>query len=142
MKNKVFLCFDHGSKRIGVAVGQSITATATPLETINCTNGKPDWKAISRLIGQWQPGDLVVGKPLTMEGDRQEATEAAERFGRQLHGRYALPVHFADERLSSHEARHRLKDSYNIDPHAAQIILESWLRDQVGEKSDVTMRNQ
>ena len=139
MSNKVFLCFDHGEKRIGVAVGQSITATATPLETLNCINGKPDWQQIARLIKQWQPSEFVVGLPLTMEGERQKATESAERFSRQLNGRYLLPVHLADERLSSVEAKHRLKDSYNVDPVAAQLILESWLANQVQHKTDATI---
>jgi putative holliday junction resolvase len=126
VSNKVFLCFDHGEKRMGVAVGQSITATATPLETIICKNGKPDWQQVSRLIKQWQPHELIVGLPLTMQGERQEATESAEKFSRQLSGRYVLPVHLVDERLSSLEARNLLKDSYNVDPVAAQLILETW----------------
>ncbi len=141
MSNKVFLCFDHGLKRIGVAVGQSITATATPLETIVCKNGKPDWQQIARLIKQWQPSEFIIGLPLTMDGLRQEATESAEKFSRQLIGRHPLPVNFADERLSSVEAKHRLKDSYNVDPVAAQIILESWLTNRALQESDVTMHN-
>ncbi len=140
MSGKVFLCFDHGQKRIGIAIGQSITATATALETLACKNGNPDWQEISRLIKQWQPSDFVVGLPLTMAGKRQEATESAERFARQLQGRYRLPVHLADERLSSREARHQLQDSYNIDAVAAQLILESWLRDRALQASDATMR--
>ncbi|MFT5131739.1 MAG: putative Holliday junction resolvase [Gammaproteobacteria bacterium] len=141
MSSKVYLCFDHGEKRIGVAVGQSVSATASPLETISAKHGKPDWKAISRIIKQWDPHEFVVGKPLTMQGDRQDATDAAERFARQLQGRYLLPLHFADERLSTHEAKHRLKDSYKLDHHAAQIILESWLSDKPVRESDVTMQD-
>jgi putative Holliday junction resolvase len=141
VSNKVFLCFDHGEKRIGVAVGQSITATATPLETVTCKNGKPDWDRISSLIRQWQPSEFVVGLPLTMQGERQDASDSAEKFSRQLNGRYHLPVHMADERLSSLEARHRLKDSYNVDPVAAQLILESWLAEQVEKQTNVTMQN-
>jgi putative Holliday junction resolvase len=141
VSNKVFLCFDHGAKRIGVAVGQSITATATPLETVFCKNGKPDWQQISRLIRQWQPNEFVVGLPLTMNGERQEATESAEKFSRQLHGRHPLPVHLVDERLSSLEARNRLKNSYNVDPVAAQLILETWFADQVRQETGVTMQN-
>jgi len=140
VSSKVFLCFDHGKKRIGVAVGQSITTTATPLTTLSCKNGQPDWEELTSLIEQWQPSDFVVGKPLTMDGDRQEATDAAERFARQLHGRYLLPVHLADERLSSREARHRLQNSYHVDPVAAQLILESWLRDRALEATDATMQ--
>ena len=139
MSNRVFLCFDHGEKRIGVAVGQSVSSTATPLETLKCVRGKPEWNAVNRLIKDWQPSDFIVGLPLTMQGERQPATDAAERFARQLHGRYPLPLHFADERLSSHEAKNRLKDTYNIDAHAAQLILESWLSEQARDGGDVTI---
>jgi len=139
VSNSVFLCFDHGEKRTGVAVGQSVSSTATPLETLKCNRGSPDWNTVSRLIKDWQPSAFVVGKPLTMQGERQPATDAAERFARQLHGRYPLPLHFADERLSSHEAKNRLKDTYNIDAHAAQLILESWLTEQAQDNGDVTI---
>lgn len=124
---------------MGVAVGQSVSSTATPLETLKCVHGKPNWNAVSRLIKDWKPSAFVVGKPLTLEGERQPATDAAERFARQLHGRYLLPLHFADERLSSHEAKNRLKDTYNIDAHAAQLILESWLAEQAQNNDDVTI---
>jgi putative pre-16S rRNA nuclease len=142
VSNKIFLCFDHGVKRIGVAVGQSITTTATALETLHCKNGKPDWQQIARLIKQWRPAEFIVGLPLTMDGERQAATELAEKFSRQLSARYLLPVHLADERLSSIEAKHRLQDSYNVDPVAAQIILESWLEDQKQKQTDVAMPDQ
>lgn len=127
MKNEVYLCFDHGEKRIGLAVGQTVSSSASPLETITCKHTKPDWQRISELIKMWRPCALVVGHPLTLEGERQPATEAAEKFARQLQGRYGLPCHLADERLSSYEARQKLKDTYNIDPVAAQLILESWM---------------
>ena len=139
MSNSVFLCFDHGEKRTGVAVGQSVSSTATPLETLKCKRGSPDWNMVSRLIKDWRPSAFVVGKPLTMQGEREPATDAAERFARQLHGRYPLPLHFADETLSSHEAKNRLKDTYNIDAHAAQLILESWLAEQAQDNGDVTI---
>ena len=121
------ICFDYGEKRIGVAVGQTITATATPLETIRVRNNQPDWNRISGLIEQWRPAALVVGQPLNMDGTRQLLTDLAERFARQLEGRYHLPVHLADERLSTYEAKDRLQDVHNLDPVAAQVILESWL---------------
>ncbi len=127
MKNQVLLCFDYGEKRIGVAVGQTITRTASPLETVNVIKNNPDWESITRLINTWQPVSLVVGVPLTMQGARQEMTEAASRFIRQLNGRYNLPVYGIDERLSSYEAKQRLGSSWNVDPVAAQAILETWL---------------
>ena len=127
MQPETLICFDYGEKRIGVAVGQTITATATPLETIRVRNNQPDWNRISGLIEQWRPAALVVGQPLNMDGTRQLLTDLAERFARQLEGRYHLPVHLADERLSTYEAKDRLQDDHNLDPVAAQVILESWL---------------
>ena len=126
----VFLGFDYGSKRIGVAVGQSITHSARPLETVYSRDDRPDWQAITRLVETWQPTDLVVGLPVNMDGTEQEATRRARRFSRQLAGRYALPVHLVDERLSSVEAISRLRDKgqsgNQVDPVAAQLILETW----------------
>jgi putative Holliday junction resolvase len=127
VKNQILLCFDYGEKRIGVAVGQTITRTASPLETVNVIKKIPDWESITRLINNWQPVSLVVGVPLTMDGSRQDMTEAASRFIRQLNGRYHLPVYEIDERLSSYEAKQRLGSSWSIDPVAAQAILETWL---------------
>ena len=127
MKNQILLCFDYGEKRIGVAVGQTITSTASPLETVNVIKNNPDWESITRLINTWQPDSLVVGVPLTMQGARQKMTEAASRFIRQLKGRYNLPVYEIDERLSSYEAKQRLGSTWNIDSVAAQAILETWL---------------
>ena len=129
MQSETLLCFDYGERHIGVAVGQTITATATPLEIIGPRNNKPDWNRISALIEQWQPNALVVGIPVMLDDSRQAMTDAAERFARQLEGRYQLPVHHADERLSSYEARRRIKDVKNLDAVAAQIILEGWLHE-------------
>ena len=134
MKNETLLCFDVGEKRIGTAVGQTVTGTATPLETIAVKNNKPDWDRISQLIQQWQPDKLVVGYPLQMDDNRQPMTERSERFVRQLDGRYHLPVETIDERLSSYEARQRIKSTRNVDPVAAQVILETWLENQTQEE--------
>jgi putative holliday junction resolvase len=127
---RTLLGFDYGEKRIGVAVGQTLTATATPLTTIPVVNHKPDWTAITDLIETWQPDALIVGIPLTMDDETQLLTRLASRFARQLEGRYHLPVYGVDERLSSHEAQQRIRSSYNVDPVAAQVILETWLGEQ------------
>jgi putative Holliday junction resolvase len=123
------VCFDYGEKRIGIAVGQDLTSTATPLETVAVRNGRPDWQRIAEIIEGWRPGALVVGRPLNMDGTRQPMTDAADRFARRLEGRFHLPVHRADERLSSYEARHRLRRERDLDATAAQVILETWLAD-------------
>ncbi len=126
----VLLGFDYGAKRIGVAVGQTVTGSARPLKTVRARNDKPDWLKISELVSTWQPTGLVVGLPLNMDGTEQDTTDKARRFGRQLEGRYRLPVHFVDERLSTVEARARLhaqkRPADERDPVAAQLILETW----------------
>ncbi len=148
LKARTLLGFDYGLKRIGVAVGQELTGTATALVTIRATDGKPDWEAITRLIEQWKPDELVIGLPLNMDGTFHELSYKAQRFGNQLNGRYNLRAHFMDERLSSLEAERHLKSSQqapiknrpkkkarkiqkaDIDKIAAKVILESWLDKQ------------
>ena len=126
------LCFDFGTKRIGVAVGQTLTATATPLTIIPVRNNRPDWNRIGALIAQWQPQALVVGQPLNIDGSRQPLSAGVDAFARKLRGRYCLPVLRADERLSTVEARARLRNSAAVDHVAAQVILESWLQQHGG----------
>ena len=124
------IAFDFGEKRIGTAIGQTVTRTATPLETIPVRRSRPDWNAIDRLIGAWKPDALVVGLPLNMDGTSQWITDRARRFANRLRARSGLPVHLADERLSTREAWTRLIESgshrVGPDPLAAQVILEGW----------------
>tara|TARA_B100001750_G_scaffold27285_1_gene18017 strand:- start:220 stop:654 length:435 start_codon:yes stop_codon:yes gene_type:complete len=127
--NKTLLCFDYGEKRIGVAVGQTVTSTATALQTVLVINKKPDWEAIKILIDEWKPDKFIVGHPFTLHGTRQKMTDAAERFSRQLKHRFKLPVDLIDERLSSYEAQHELKSTRNLDPTSAKLILETWFRE-------------
>lgn len=122
------LCFDFGTKRIGVAVGQTLTDTATPLEIIHVRNGRPDWDRIGALIRQWQPQALLVGNPLNIDGSRQQLTAYADKFAAKLQGRFRLPVLRADERLTTVEARSRQRGKEPIDHVAAQVILEDWLQ--------------
>lgn len=127
MSNQTLLCFDCGIKRIGTAVGQTITSTATALEILKTINNKPDWNNITRLINEWGPDLLIVGKPYQLDGSRQEMTDIAERFSRQLEGRYQIKVEMIEEQLSSYEARRELKSTYDLDAVAARLILETWL---------------
>lgn len=129
MKNQTLLCFDYGKKRIGIAVGQTVTGTASALEIIKSSNNKPDWQAITRLTNEWQPDRFIVGHPFTLDGERQAMTDAAEKFSRQLQGRYKLPVELIEEQLSSYEARRELKSTRELDAVAARLILETWLND-------------
>lgn len=131
------LAFDFGLRRIGVAAGQSITRSATPVTTLAANDGQPDWSQVDRLLAQWRPDRLVVGLPYTMRGDEQPITQRARAFAAALEQRYARPVHVVDERLSSKEAEARLRDlrqqgrkrvrREDIDCAAACVILESWL---------------
>lgn len=130
MTQLTLLCFDYGTKRIGVAVGQTLTSTATPLETVAVIRNRPDWNRIEDLIKQWQPDALVVGDPLNMRDERQALTDAADKFARQLAGRFNLTIHRAEERLSSREAANRYSGKDKRDDIAAQIILEGWLAEQ------------
>ena len=136
------LSFDFGLRRIGVAVGQALTGTATALETVN-HGQKPDWNAIDRLVGEWKPALLLVGLPLGAEGEETDMSKAARKFGAALHGRYGKPVEYMDERLSSRAAEARFaearaagamrrKDARQLDAIAAQVICENWLRSHNG----------
>jgi putative holliday junction resolvase len=127
------LGFDFGSRKIGVAVGQTLTGTATPLETLRLVKHKPDWNRIAELIEEWRPDALVVGLPLDVDDSETDATEPALRFSRQLEGRFRLKVHLADERFTSFEARdrlgHKAKRLEEYDAVAAKLILETWLNE-------------
>lgn len=124
------LAFDFGIRRIGVAVGERETGTAHPLETIEAEDNQTRFARIGAIIQEWQPVELVVGLPLFMDGAEHEMTLRCQRFANQLRGRYNLPVHFADERLTSVDAEERLHeaggsrfDKAAIDALAAQRIL-------------------
>ncbi len=127
MSPGTLLCFDYGEKRIGVAVGQPVTGTATALEIVAVRHGRPDWERIESLVRDWRPEALVVGLPLNLDGSRQPVTDAADRFARRLAGRFGMPVHRADERLTTQEARGRVPGHVKVDAEAARVILESWL---------------
>ena len=129
---KTLICFDYGKKRIGVAVGQTLTDTATPLDTVGVNKGVPDWDKISDIFQDWKPDALIVGKPLNMDGSGQTMTRASNNFAEELCSRFSYPVYRADERLSSYEAKIRLKNTKNLDPVAAQAILETWLTENPG----------
>lgn len=122
------LGFDFGLRRIGVAIGQTITQTATPEAIVNSKDGKPDWEHISKLFTRWQPSAIVVGLPMRLDGTEQALTQPARKFGQRLSGRYQCPVFYIEEQLSSIEAESRGLKQQHIDDHAAQILLENWLQ--------------
>ncbi len=124
----VVIGFDFGLRRIGVAVGQTITQTATPEAIVNSKDGKPDWEHISKIFEQWQPVAILVGLPMRLDGTEQALTQPARKFGQRLSGRYNRPLYFIEEQLSSIEAESRGLKQQHIDDHAAQILLENWLQ--------------
>jgi putative Holliday junction resolvase len=119
------LAFDFGLKHIGVAVGQSVTRTASPLTTIAARDGMPDWSDVERLIIEWQPTALVVGLPLNMDDSESEMSLKARTFAERMGLRFGVPIELVDERLTSFAARETGSDR----PHeaAATMIAESWL---------------
>ncbi len=139
------LGFDFGTRRIGVAVGQTVTGTASPLATLRNRGQRPDWVALEALVREWRPEAAVLGLPHNMD-DTEEETLAApvRRFARQLTGRFGIPVHLVDERLTTLAAARALRNlgrvggrgqgragggSDALDAHAAKLILETWLGD-------------
>jgi len=129
------LGFDFGKKRTGIASGQTITNTATPLATLSQIDGNPDWDGIRKLIDQWQPDALILGVPYQLDGSSSTMTEATLHFGACLKKRYRLPVLEVNEALSSYEAEQSLKaktkinqqNKHEIDMIAAAVIVQSWL---------------
>ena len=102
---KLLLGFDYGTKQIGVAVGQMVTRHARELCNLKARDGIPNWEQIEALIKEWQPDALVVGLPLHMDGTPSDMCTRAEKFARRLNGRFNLPVHTHDERLTTFEAK-------------------------------------
>ncbi len=133
---QLLLGFDYGTKQIGVAVGQMITQSARELCDLKARDGIPRWEEIEALIKEWQPDALVVGLPLNMDGTPSDMCVRAEKFARRLNGRFNLPVHTHDERLTTFEAKgQRLsqgqqRGSYKeqpVDALAAALLLQGWL---------------
>ena len=129
---KTALSFDYGEKRIGIAVGQTLTGSASAIKTITTTNKKINWNSITILVKEWSPDIFVLGRPSLKSGHEHNLTNEIERFSRQLTGRYQLPVEFIDERLSSRAAVNYKQevDRAGLDAVAAKLILETWLQER------------
>jgi putative Holliday junction resolvase len=138
MPDPCFFGFDFGLKRIGVAVGQGLTRTASPLSTLYAQQGEPDWQLVQKLVQQWAPQALIVGFPLTIDGKKLYTSRLARAFAKKLADRFELPVHLVDERLSTIEAKAHLFErggyrkikNTEVDSIAACIILEQWLKEE------------
>jgi putative Holliday junction resolvase len=142
MSTGAVLGFDVGAKRIGVAVGNAITGTASELGLIEVRDGIPDWARFEKLLNEWAPTQLVVGDPLTFDDSDPDppARQRARGFARAVAKRSGLPVAMVDERRSSKEASRRFaeqrragikrrSDADEIDALAAVVIVERWLND-------------
>lgn len=129
------LAFDFGLRHIGTAVGNRQSGLATALGHIDAQDNATRFAAIDALVNEWQPGQLVVGLPLALDGGEHSMTARARRFGRQLQARFGLPVLFVDERLSSVEAERDLreagrggrKNKHLVHAESARIILQDYL---------------
>lgn len=129
------LAFDFGTKRIGVAVGETQLGQAHPLTVIRTESNEQRFDAIGKLVAEWQPAALVVGLPTHADGTAHEMTARCRRFAERLQRRFDLPVSLADERLTSLDAEARLRETGRnakaakplLDAVAAQLILQTWL---------------
>lgn len=130
-----YIGLDYGQKCIGVAIGQTTTYTASPLQVISAQSGIPEWKTLDDLVNHWRPHAFVIGLPLNMDGTRQPLTDEAEQFAQAIKHRYNKTIHFIDESLTTREARTQAyatrykknKSKQRLDHIAAAIILQDWL---------------
>ena len=141
MQPQTVLGFDYGTKSIGIAIGQAITASASPLMSIKAVDGIPNWDDIGKLITEWQPDLVVVGLPLNMDGTEQERTQRARKFANRINGRFGIKVATQDERLTTADAKARLFElggfkalsKGQIDAVSAVLIVESYFENQFGD---------
>ena len=137
-KAGVIVAFDFGLKHIGMAVGQEITNTAQTFYSLKAESGEPNWDELDIIVRDWQPKLFVVGNPINMDGSDSDMKEKSDKFSNLIRQRYNIPVELMDERLSTREARERMKSDSghfvdaSADTHqiSAQIILESWFREK------------
>ena len=141
--NGTFLGFDFGTKRLGIAVGQSITKTARPLVTLQVNNGVPRWEELERFINEWQPIGLIVGLAMQPDGSHSPTSKKALKLGQSLEAHFKIPVYYIEERLTSVAAHNFIKERTptsrfggDKDAIAAAIILESWLDNNPKEMID------
>lgn len=126
MTERVVLGFDFGERRIGVAIGNSVTRQARPLATIGAATVAARWDALAALVGEWDPAQLVVGIPRHPDGTPHEMTLRCERFARQLEGRLRRPVARVDERYTSAVSA----PAPDVDAAAAALILQQWFDEE------------
>jgi putative Holliday junction resolvase len=129
-KSITLMAFDYGTRRVGAAVGNSMTKTGQALKTITAPSNDALFQEIESLLKEWMPDQLVVGRPVHPDGSPHEMTGKAVRFGNQLHGRFHLPVVWVDERYTSVVLESDPKIHDNLDAHSAALILEQYFAEQ------------
>ena len=127
MAKGVFMALDWGEKRIGLAVGQSLTGHARGLAVLKAKQGVPDWQELKKWLSKYQPEALVLGLPLLLDGKEQPLTERVREFAKLLISQIPLPLYWVEEQLSSSEASERCDNPAMLDAEAAAVILETWL---------------
>jgi|TARA_B100000902_G_scaffold179993_1_gene173016 putative Holliday junction resolvase len=127
------LAFDFGTKKIGVAVGQTLTKTSSPLTIIFNKKNKINWQEIEEVINEWNPDLLIVGKPLNMDGTESDIMKNVSNFVKKLKKISGTECEYMDERLTSFEAKEKVADTGStlVDAHAAKIILDNWFNKSV-----------
>ena len=135
-KPMTILAFDYGTRRVGVAVGNSVSKVGQALKVIVAPNVDALFREIDSLVKEWQPDQLIVGLPVHPDGAEHEMTAKARRFGNQLTGRFNLPIEWVDERYTSAvlEEDHRMQD--NLDAHSAALILEQYFAESASSRMD------
>jgi putative Holliday junction resolvase len=132
-KTLTLLSFDYGTRRVGVAVGNSMTQSGQALKTITAPGSDALFQEIACLLKEWQPDQIVVGRPVHPDGAPHEMTAKAVRFGNQLQGHFHLPVHWVDERYSSAVLEGNPEMHDNLDSHSAVLILEQYFAEQAAK---------
>jgi len=137
---RLILGFDFGTRRIGVAVGNELLASARELAPLPARDGIPDWQQVARLVEEWRPDLFVVGLPLTAEGEEQLMSTRARKFGKRLFGRFGVPCEMVDERGSTGEAKVIARErghrgnyrEESVDGISAVLIVERWFAAREG----------
>tara|TARA_B100001250_G_scaffold190458_1_gene163632 strand:- start:662 stop:1087 length:426 start_codon:yes stop_codon:yes gene_type:complete len=134
--SQIVMAFDFGTKNIGIAIGQEITGSSQTFYTVKANQGEPEWTQLDKVVFDWNPKLFIVGDPLNFDGSESDMKEKSDKFSYQIQKKYKIPVKLVDERLTTKEARERIKEgvdmslrsSNDIHQISAQIILESWFR--------------
>ena len=123
------LSFDFGTKKTGIAVGQTITQSSSPLTVIFNKENKVNWQEINQIVSEWKPDLLLIGKPLNMDGTDSDIMTLVEKFTKKLAKLTSTKCEYVDERLTSFEARQNLSEIKTdlVDAHAAKILIDHWL---------------